>query len=71
LLYCAWKHGGEDPYLLFNGPSAGPSPNPDRVAAFILGCAMFAEEREIELATGKSQSRMLRRGAGVGRGRGR
>lgn len=62
MLYCAWKHGGTDPYSLYNGPGAGPSPNPERVATFLVGCALFAEEREIELATGKSPARRLARG---------
>ena len=54
MIYCAWKHGGADPYLLFNGPGAGPPPHPERVTQFILGCGMYAEEREVELATGKN-----------------
>lgn len=58
LLFLAWKHGGENPYQLFNGlgpdfrswadPEGGPRlpPHPSRVRNVIYAFAAFANEVE-------------------------
>lgn len=63
LLYLAWKHGGHDPYRLFNRlrddyrpleDPAGeplPPPHPERVANVIYAFAVAAERDAVEMAT--------------------
>jgi hypothetical protein len=57
----AWRHGGEDPYRLYNGlderyvpllPDAEPEPlrplYPSRVRMFIYACANVAEGEPVK-----------------------
>jgi hypothetical protein len=46
-----------NPYYVHNGDDAPPPPHPDRVQTFIMGCALFADEREAEMAGAKVQRR--------------
>lgn len=62
LLYLAWKHGGHDPYRLFNGLDESyrplerpqeeplPPPHPERLRNVIYAFAMFADKEAAELA---------------------
>lgn len=62
LLYLAWKHGGMDPYRLFNSlrddyrplerPEAEPlpPPHPERLRNVIYAFAVFTERESLELA---------------------
>lgn len=57
MLYCAWRYGGHNPYVLYNGEGAPPPPHPVRVTTFILGCAGVAYEEDVKLAGGKIRTR--------------
>ena len=49
LFWAAWRYGGEDPYYLYNGPNASPSPHPSRLQTLKLAFGLFADEREREV----------------------
>lgn len=63
----AWRYGREDPYRLYHGMDAfyrkpgeqepKPPPHPERLRAFIYGCARAAEELEVRLSGGKIPTR--------------
>lgn len=71
-VYLAWKHGGEDPYRLYNMLDAGYRPveggdprpplNPARLRYFIYGCALAAFEEDAEMAGAKIQEQRKRQG---------
>lgn len=59
MLWAAWHFNGCDPYVLYHGDGAPPSPHPERLQVLTLGFAAYSAQREVELATGRAQRRML------------
>lgn len=56
VLWCRWKYGGEDPYLVYNGPDAKqPPPRPERVESIRDAFAVYAHEMTAKLAGVKVQ----------------
>lgn len=57
MIWCRWRYGGEDPYLVYNGADARiPPQNRDRVEAFKDACALYANEVEWRQAGAKLKS---------------
>lgn len=54
MLWAAWQYGNESPLLLYHFPDPDPAHHPERVKAFIYGCAAFS----IEVAAGAIKAQM-------------
>jgi hypothetical protein len=74
LLYLAWKHGGHDPYRLYNGldddyrpiedseKPVMPPPDPRKLRNVIYGFATFAHQETVEHVTVAAGGTVERRG---------
>lgn len=54
MLFQAWRHGGEQPYELYNAgvQDLPPHPHPDRLRAFKYAMGLAADEVDLVLAGG-------------------
>lgn len=71
-LYAAWRFGGADPYRTFNSLDADyrpigdrdaeprPPPSPWRIRMFTYGCAMYAQEEEVQKVAAMSGGSVTR-----------
>lgn len=54
VLWCRWRYGGEDPYVVYHGGTPrGPHPHPHRHQAVLDGFALQAHEEFMKQGKGK------------------
>lgn len=57
VLWCRWRYGGENPYVLYHGSNAKASPHPERIQALLDAFALYAHEADAKLAGAKTGTR--------------